>query len=101
MSISDSLEAMMLCCFSIGWYWSIFAMFWTQIPYGKSAAFVVFTIVGYALGLGAKLLSWYAGDAFSYLIVLYTWNLAVTVFDLWLFLYLSGAARRRSLPDAS
>ncbi|MEM7060817.1 MAG: hypothetical protein AAF557_24825 [Pseudomonadota bacterium] len=92
MSISDSLEAMMLCCFSIGWYWSIFAMLWTRQPYGKSAAFVSCTIVGYALGLGAKLLLWHAGQPFSYLIVLYSWNLVVTGVDLWLFLYFAGAA---------
>lgn len=99
MSIGDSLEAMMLCCFSIGWYWSIFAMFWTRMPYGKSAAFVSFTVIGYTLGLCAQVLAWHDGQPFSYLIVLYSWNLVVTVFDLWLYLYLCNAVRRKAVTN--
>ena len=100
MSLGETLEGVMLGCFSIGWYWSIFTMVWTRRPYGKSAVFVGFTVLGYSFGLTAHLLCLRSGDPFSYLIILYAWNLAVTLIDLGLVLYPSHNAPATSPPAA-
>lgn len=89
--MTEILEGVMLGCFSLGWYWSIFAMVWTGRVHGKSAIFVLFTVAGYCLGLTAKVIAWRSGTPFSYLIVLYAWNLGVTLVDLWLVHRLSRA----------
>ena len=78
MSTSEILEALMLAAFSVGWYWSIFYMLMNKRAYGKSGGFVCFTIIGYGMGLTAKILEWQSGMSFSYLIILYGWNLAMT-----------------------
>ncbi|MEL7138707.1 MAG: hypothetical protein AAFP67_06635 [Pseudomonadota bacterium] len=100
MSVTEILEAMMLSCFSLGWYWSIFTMVLTRQPSGKSAAFVICTVVGYLLGLSARVIDWQMSDAFSYLILLYSWNLAVCVIDLGLLLKLSRQDVARGRRDA-
>lgn len=100
MSLSDCLETMMLCCFSLGWYWSIFAMLWTRQPYGKSAGFVLCTVCGYVLGLSAKVLTMWDGAPFSFALVLYSWNLAITLLDLWLFVHLSRRHRIKQRDPA-
>ncbi|MEM7507717.1 MAG: hypothetical protein AAF415_13325 [Pseudomonadota bacterium] len=87
MQPNDYLEALMLGCFSIGWYWSIGCMLATGRPYGKSACFVGFTICGYCLGLAAKLWVWQAGGGFSYLVYVYGWNLTVAAIDLLLVIH--------------
>lgn len=87
MTTSEILEAMMLASFSVGWYWSIIYMLRKRRPYGKSGGFVCFTIVGYGMGLTAKILAWQMGMPFSYLIILYGWNLGMTALDLILVVY--------------
>jgi hypothetical protein len=82
MTIDEFFESLMLCCFSVGWYWSIFRMLMTGQPYGKSSAFVAFTVTGYMLGLSAKMSIWLNGGELSSLVLLYGWNLVVTTFDL-------------------
>lgn len=94
MSISEIFETLMLACFSVGWYWSIFTMLWTGRPYGKSAAFVTFTVLGYGLGLGAQLIEWCGGRSLNYLMIMYAWNLTVTVIDLGLLSVLTLRQRR-------
>lgn len=94
MTMSETLEGLMLGCFSLGWYWSIFAMIWTRQPYGKAGAFVGFTVTGYTLGLTARIIDWQMGGAFSYLIVLYSWNLAICSADLLLLWHYARRQRR-------
>lgn len=96
MSISDMMETLMLGCFSLGWYWSIFTMVCTRRPYGKSAVFVSFTVMGYLLGLTAQALEWQQSGVLSYLLLMYAWNLCVTVFDLSLLGYLSHHEKKRA-----
>ncbi len=87
--MSEMLEAGMLTCFSLGWYWSIGTMLWTGLPTGKSAPFVTFTVAGYIMGLSAKLWLWASGSAFSPLLYVYGWNLLITLLDLTLVLHYS------------
>lgn len=104
MTAAEIFEALMLGAFSVGWYWSIFAMIWTGRPYGKNIAFVACTVAGYGFGLTSKLLMWHAGDPFGYLIILYSWNLFMTVVDICLFIKLSRRStilqnlRQHSVP---
>lgn len=91
----------MLACFSIGWYWSIFVMIWTKEPYGKSAAFVLFTVFGYLMGLAAQLLELADGEPLNYLLVMYLWNLVVTLIDLAMVSRLSRKTRRRLSDSAA
>lgn len=93
MTIAEILEALMLAAFSVGWYWSISVMLWTRRPYGKSSGFICCTIAGYSLGLAAQLLQWHYSAAFSYLIVLYGWNLAMTTIDLMLVVYFTRTSK--------
>ncbi len=85
----------MLMCFTAGWYWSIVAMLRTGEPRGKSFPFVAFTVIGYLLGLGAKLYSWNLGYELSHVALLYTWNLAITMIDLILVVHFTRTNRRR------
>jgi hypothetical protein len=94
MPYADSLEAMMLVCFSVSWYWSIAKMLRTRVASGKSAFFVTLICTGYVFGLASKLLVWRDGGALSPLMWLYAWNLCVTLFDLALVLHFSRPAPR-------
>lgn len=96
MFVPDILETLMLICFSIGWYWSIFVMIWTRKPCGKSAAFVCFTVIGYMLGLAAQSADWISGEPPTYLMAMYAWNLAVTAIDLLLVAALTIQEKRPS-----
>lgn len=95
MPISDMLETLMLACFSIGWYWSIFTMVWTRRPYGKSSVFVSFTVIGYGLGLTSQTVEWLSGGVLSYLLIMYAWNLLVTLVDLSLLARFAHLDRRQ------
>ncbi|MBM7066781.1 hypothetical protein [Actibacterium sp. 188UL27-1] len=99
MTLYDTLEGVMLGCFSIGWYWSIFTMVRTGRPSGKSAVFVCFTVAGYGCGLTAHIIALRHGAPFTYLVVLYAWNLAVTLIDLSLVVLLTR--RTLSFPTAT
>jgi hypothetical protein len=96
MPASDALEAAMLICFSISWYWSIAKMLRTRVAAGKSAFFVVLICTGYVAGVVSKAMAWEAGAALSPLIWLYAWNLCVTLADLALVLHFS---RETPEPD--
>ena len=97
MSLIEWLEAGMLISFSFGWYWSVMSMLRTKIPQGKSAPFVAFTILGYALGLAAKLLVWQQGGSLSHVALIYSWNLAVTMLDLVLVFHFSRESAYKAL----
>jgi hypothetical protein len=86
------LEAAMLICFSVSWYWSIAKMLRTRVAAGKSAFFVVLICSGYVFGVASKLALWRETGELSPLIYLYAWNLAVTLFDLFLVTRYSRAA---------
>lgn len=97
MTMGELLEAGMLGCFSIGWYWSIFTMLRTRQPSGKSAPFVLFTVTGYVFGLAAKFAHFQTDGVLCPVTIVYVWNLAITALDLTLVLYFS---RPRPHPGA-
>ncbi len=87
MTYADLFEAAMLISFSVSWYWSIARMLRTRMAAGKSAAFVALICCGYVFGIAAKWLAWQATGVWTPLILLYAWNLCVTLFDLALVLH--------------
>jgi hypothetical protein len=93
MPVSDGLEALMLVCFSISWYWSIAKMLRTRVAAGKSAFFVVLICTGYVFGVASKLIAWQGGGPLSPLVWLYAWNLCVTLADLALVIRFSQPTR--------
>ena len=74
------LEATMLVCFGCSWPVSIAKSIRTRVVDGKSSLFMSLLMVGYACGIGHKLL--YSRD---WLILLYAFNLAMVTTDLALY----------------
>lgn len=66
----------------------------TGNPYGKSACFVLFTLLGYILGLTSKLWAFRLTGDFSYLLLVYGWNFTIALIDFILLLYLSRWPRQ-------
>lgn len=87
----EIFEALMLICFSISWYWSIYRMIRERAVVGKSAMFVVLICTGYVFGIVSKLAAWHQSGDLSPLIWLYSWNLVVTLTDLALVLHFRRA----------
>ena len=75
-------EALMLICFGIGWPISIFKAIRTKKVIGKSPAFMVIVSVGYISGIIHKILVNY-----DWVVYLYSLNLFMVVFDLFLYYY--------------
>ncbi len=101
MTASGVLEAVMLICFSAGWYWSIARMLRVRAAVGKSPCFVVLVCAGYLSGILAKLTLWWETGELDLLILLYAWNCCVTALDLVLVLHFTRMARHgsRELPE--
>ncbi|MGF1446357.1 MAG: hypothetical protein ACFBRM_09170 [Pikeienuella sp.] len=95
MTAYELAEAMMLICFSVSWYFSIWKMLKIRQAVGKSAAFVLLICTGYVFGISAKLGAWQATGELSALVWLYAWNLLVTLFDLGLVIHFQREAKRR------
>ena len=90
--MQDLLEGVMLFSFSFSWYWSIAKMLRTGQAAGKSALFVALICSGYVTGVASKIVGYETTGVLSPLIWLYLWNLAVTLFDLYLVLRLTRSA---------
>lgn len=74
------LEAVMLVCWGLSWPVSIIKALRTKIVLGKSPLFTLLIAVGYICGISHKIL--YSRD---YLIILYLFNLAMILTDLYLY----------------
>lgn len=99
MNTYEAFEALMLICFSVSWYWSIYRMLRERAIVGKSAMFVALICMGYVFGVISKVAAWQDTGQLSPLIWLYTWNLVVTVTDLVLVLHFRRAgAHVRVIP---
>ena len=96
--MQEFLEATMLMCFSVSWYWSIAKMLQTRQASGKSATFVMMVVTGYVFGLASKIVTWRVTGIFHPIIFLYLWNLFVTAFDLWLVMKFSSRQPRGGQP---
>ncbi|XWN30187.1 MAG: hypothetical protein ROR55_22280 [Devosia sp.] len=88
-------EVAMLLCFSVGWYWSIVHMLRVKVASGKSVMFVLLVIVGYACGVVSRTLLWIETEEFSLVLIVYVWNLIVTIIDIFLVLHYSKPRERR------
>ncbi|MEO1018611.1 MAG: hypothetical protein AAFY56_13095 [Pseudomonadota bacterium] len=97
--LADMLEAIMLLLFSVSWFFSIFKTLKTNKVDGKCLIFVGLICLGYLLGVGAKLSIWHTSGEFSFVIVIYVFNLLVTAFDAWLILRLRSLARMRQFDQ--
>jgi hypothetical protein len=73
-------EVLMLVCFGISWPISIAKALRTRTVAGKSPAFLIIVIAGYASGIVHKML--YSRD---WVIILYTVNLIMVLIDLALY----------------
>lgn len=96
MTVVEYLEALMLICFSISWYWSIGKMLQTKVAAGKSFYFVLMICSGYLFGIASKLFAWNESGVLSELVYLYCWNFLVTSFDAYLVVrYTPKSAKRK------
>lgn len=75
------LEAVMLVCWGLSWPVSIIKALKTKIVLGKSPLFTLLIALGYICGITHKIL--YSRD---YLILLYLFNLAMILTDLYLYM---------------
>lgn len=73
-------EAVMLACFGASWPFSIAKSLRTRQVTGKSPAFLIIISVGYISGIVHKVV--YAMD---WVVILYGLNLAMVLFDLYLY----------------
>lgn len=74
-------ESIMLLCFGISWPVSVYKSIRSRSTKGKSAVFIIAVILGYISGIIGKIVN----GEFSYVMVLYCFNLAVVSVDLGLF----------------
>ncbi len=81
MAMADTLEGLMLVCFSVSWYWSIAKMLRTRTAAGKSLIFAFLIFLGYFLGIISKFLAWEQTGALSPLIWIYCWNVLLLSVD--------------------
>jgi hypothetical protein len=87
MTTHDTLEAMMLLCFSSGWYFSAFRMLRLRRAAGRGLGFAILVGTGYSLGIASKLLSWRVTGAFNPVGWLYGMNFAVIMLNMMLSLH--------------
>lgn len=77
MEIVAVLECVMLVCFGLSWPISVYKSLKTRSTAGKSVAFTVAILVGYAAGIVGKIIS----GNITYVLILYLINFVVVCFD--------------------
>ena len=75
-------EVIMLICFGISWPVSVIKSFKTKSTKGKSLIFLLAIIIGYISGITGKIVN----NNVNYVLVLYSINLFVVLFDFSLYL---------------
>lgn len=81
--MSQFLEAAMVVCFGISWPLSIIKSYRARTSQGKSIVFLMFILVGYACGIGAKL---YSGTI-TYVFIFYIINMVMVSADALLYFH--------------
>ncbi|MEO0763632.1 MAG: hypothetical protein AAFZ09_17795 [Pseudomonadota bacterium] len=84
MTPEETLETMMLTCFSVVWALSIWHMLRARHDCWLCGEFLVPLGIGYGgclLGLGAKLTLWLGTGMLGWLAFVYAWTLVVAVVD--------------------
>jgi len=87
-------EALMLICFGSSWPISISKALRTKVVEGKSPLFMAILCLGYACGIVHK-----AVCSFDWIIALYSLNLVLISFDL--YLYYRYSSRTRAAPPTA
>jgi len=82
-NFSKICEMLMLLCFAVGWPISIMKSLRTKVVRGKSPAFMMVIILGYAFGILRKIL------VLDWVIYIYIFNITIVSFDLFLYFYYS------------
>ena len=83
-NLSKICEMMMVLCFAVGWPVSIVKSLRTKVVKGKSPAFMMIVIAGYAFGIVYKITS-----GFDWVSYFYIFNITIVSIDLFLYFYYS------------
>ncbi|HUF54961.1 MAG TPA: hypothetical protein VMM55_00180 [Thermohalobaculum sp.] len=84
MFMAEILETLMVVCFSTGWYGSIRRVWQAQDSRGHSWTMPVLVAVGCAFGLGSKLALFASTGYGGFLILVYAWNIVLSLAHLYL-----------------
>ena len=104
--MSQILEIGMLVCFGFSWPISVYKSWKGKTAEGKSAAFNILIIVGYAFGITSKFLKMdgymasatgFAGAIFIFAIIMYFINAALVIINLVLFYIYRKKDRERAV----
>lgn len=79
--MQEIFESIMLICFGISWPISVYKSIVSKSTKGKSVVFILAIIIGYICGICGKIV----GGQFTYVLVLYCFNLCVVSLDLVLY----------------
>ena len=91
--VPQLLEAGMLLCFGISWPIDILKTLRTRVTAGKSVGFMSMVLVGYCLGMSAKLISACQADRFvEPVFTMYALNAVFVAADIALYVKYSRAA---------
>lgn len=77
----EFLECVMLFCFGVSWPISVYKSFTSKSSGGKSVLFYIAILVGYAAGIGGKII----GGNINYTLILYFFNVTFVSLDLILY----------------
>ena len=88
--VPQVLEAGMLVCFGVSWPIDILKTLRTRVTAGKSVAFMSMVLLGYCLGLAAKLiLAAQPGRTFEPVTAMYALNAVLVAVDIALYMKFS------------
>lgn len=89
MLVSELLESLMLVSFSTSWFWLIRKVWREHDSRSMSKAFPIMVAVGCLFGLASKIALYVATGFLSYLVLIYAWNVIVSLAQLYLIVKLS------------
>lgn len=90
---TELLEAVMLICFGISWPVSLVRNLRARTARSMSLGFIVLIIVGYIAGIAAKVIS----GNYSYVLLVYVFNLVAVLFNLAVYFINRGYDREAEL----
>jgi hypothetical protein len=76
--MAQILEALMVISFGISWPSSILKSYTARTAKGKSLIFLIFVLIGYAMGIAAKFIS----NSITYVVIFYIINFVMVSVDL-------------------
>jgi len=88
-------EAAMIVCFGVSWPLAIYKSWVARTAKGKSLPFLIFILLGYALGISSKII----GNNITYVLFFYVLNFMIVSVDL--LLYFRNRNIDRKVADAA